>query len=70
MTMKRVLGQWLGSTAGKVSVILIVISIILLGFAWSTLGVSSFTEHYVDVINSCLVGNVLFVHYNSIGKTK
>ena len=56
MTMKRVLGQWLASTAGKVSVILIVISIILLGFAWSTLGVSSFTEHYVDVINSCLVG--------------
>lgn len=52
----KIVWRWICSTAGKVSLILIFISILFLGLAWSTLGISFFTEHNVDVINNCLIG--------------
>lgn len=56
MPMKKVVRQWFGSAAGKISATLIVVSILFLCLAWSALGMAFFTEHNVDIINSFLVG--------------
>lgn len=54
--MKENVLKWHRSAAGKVSVILIISSVLLLLLAWSTLGSSFLTDRDANTINNILIG--------------